>query len=315
MRLSSILLVSALGLTACHAYQPPAAPSAPTDSAASTVPTRLVLTAGSRSDQQVDVTAQVLSADGHGVPNIALGFTIGAGTVTPSSGTTDSTGRVQAVAASTAQTTLTAVVNETIRASLTLLPSTPALSVTLFASTATVGSATTFSASVTGTPLGGPFVYAWTFGDGTTDQSSTGSTAHVYGAIGSYVASIHVTDGSGRAATASGSVSVTAVPPAPTPTPSPTTSGLVITLSCTPQNHGTATPCNVNATYNGTQLQASKITGVDWDWGDGFTDHTAVPVNSRNYVNAGSYIVFASATATTSDGSKTATASKSITVN
>ncbi len=309
-----LLILVALLTTACEPFQPPALPSPVVDPAASTVPTRIILNASSRTDQQLDVTAQVQSADGHGVPNVQVQFSIGAGTITPVLTKTDNTGMAKTLAASTASTTISAWISDTLRTSISVLGSTPELSASLVIPSATVGAASAMTARVIGSPLGGPFTYGWTFGDGGMDTTSTASVSHLYAQIGGYNVSVRITDGSGRTATASGIATVSPLPPPPEPPPAPAAT-LAVTVTCTPAAHGNATPCNVNASYGGTQLAATAITRVDWDWGDGATTPNGGVVSTHPYANAGSYLVFATVTATTMDGSKTATGSKAITVN
>jgi PKD repeat protein len=55
--------------------------------------------------------------------------------------------------------------------------------------------------------------YAWDFGDGT--SASTPDAAHVYGTVGTYTATLTVTDGSGRTSTATADVVVKNAPPRP----------------------------------------------------------------------------------------------------
>ena len=99
------------------------------------------------------------------------------------------------------------------------------------------------------------------------------------------------------------------VPPTPPPpTPAPT---LTATLTCTATMHGTATPCNVTASYGGTPLPGTVITNVNWDWADGTAlQSTATPINTHNYVQAGTYTVYVLVTANTPDGVRDATAMK-----
>jgi len=85
------------------------------------------LTASSRFDQQLDVSALVLSADGHGVPDISVAFNIGAGTVTPESMKTDSSGTAHARAVSTGRTTIAATIGGGVVASVEVLASVNAL--------------------------------------------------------------------------------------------------------------------------------------------------------------------------------------------
>ena len=102
--------------------------------------------------------------------------------------------------------------------------------------------------------------------------------------------------------------------PPPPETPTTPTTGLAITMGCKAATHGTPSPCNLAATYNGTPVPSTSFTSVDWDWGDGTAQMVAGPVGSRTYVQAGTYLVVPRATVTTVDGPKVATTSQSITV-
>jgi PKD repeat protein len=99
-------------------------------------------------------------------------------------------------------------------------PSAP-LTVALTVSTTTLGTPTTFFASVAG---GAPQRLSWSFGDGARDEGTSPSTGHLYAAIGSYQASVTVQDEFGRTASASAIAVVGAPAPAPMPTPSPSPS-------------------------------------------------------------------------------------------
>jgi hypothetical protein len=120
---SWLIVTAALLLPGCEAYDPPALTVAPTNPTVSTVATRIVLTAGSRADQQLDVSANVLSADGHGVPNVSVAFTIGAGTVSPTTVMTDQFGMAYTIAVSTGVTEIAATIGAGITSSVNVLPS------------------------------------------------------------------------------------------------------------------------------------------------------------------------------------------------
>lgn len=154
---------------------------------------------------------------------------------------------------------------------------------------------------------------AWTFGDGATGAANSGATNHTYGSAGTYPASVTATDTLGRTASSSALVTVNAaaVTPPPPPPPPPT---LAATLTCTPATHPATTVCNVTATYGGSTVPSGSVTRVDWDWGDGTTTLNGGVANGRAYVTAGTYTVFATVTATTVDGAKTATTSKVVLV-
>jgi pectin methylesterase-like acyl-CoA thioesterase len=105
----------------CDAYQPPV-PTIPS-SPASNTPTHIALNAGSRANEQIGVTALVLTADGRGVPNVSVGFAIGAGTIEPATAMTDQTGTARALAVSTSMTTIAATIGGGIVSFVDVLPS------------------------------------------------------------------------------------------------------------------------------------------------------------------------------------------------
>jgi hypothetical protein len=314
------LLASAVLLASCGDVHTPGqdvtAPSSttkPTPGAQAS----LVVNASTRSDQQLDITVQLLDGAGTGIPNVDVALSITGGTITPALAKTDASGTVKATAIASGTATLKATTGALTK-EISVIGSATPLSVSMSIPSVVVGTASTLNASVTGQPIGGAFSYAWTFGDGKSDTGSGGSIAHAYPGIGTYNASVKVTDGAGRTASNAAVATVTDVPVVVTPTPAPAaTKTLAATLSCTAQAHGTPTPCNVSVTYGGDVVASNAITSIVWDFGDGFTETVAnSPIRSRNYAQAGAYTVTATATATTSDGSKTAPiASKAITVN
>jgi hypothetical protein len=173
---------------------------------------------------------------------------------------------------------------------------------------------------------GGAVTSVWSFGDGASATTAPGvpGTSHVY-TPGVWLASVTITDAFNRTVTSDPvSINVAAPPvptptptPGPTPTPSPTPTPipvpmLLVTLGC-PVTTTLMQACNVSATYGGLNLLSTAITGVAWDWGDGTTSAT-FPLGSRGYAQAGTYLVTATVTASTVDGPKTASASKSVVI-
>lgn len=159
---------------------------------------------------------------------------------------------------------------------------------------------------------------AWSFGNGVTQRTTTGETAYAYPAVGTFDASVTVTATDGRTATAHQPVTVSRrpTPPRPPPPPPPPVPTLDAVLTCTPRPALTPTPCNITVSYGGGTVPSSQVTGVTWDWGDGPPPaFTPGPVSSHVYPQAGSFTVLATVTATTSDGSKTATARTTITID
>lgn len=163
-----------------------------------------------------------------------------------------------------------------------------------------------------------PVSYAWTFGDG---AAATGNApTHTYQSEGVKTIRVTATDATGRTGTGYREIEVhrdralppSSVPPPsppPPPPPPPAAPALSVALTCTPNLHGTVSPCNVNVDYGGVLLPATAVTRVDWDWGDGQVTSNNGVVATHTYANAGTYSVFATVTAGTAGGLKTATVS------
>jgi hypothetical protein len=157
-------------------------------------------------------------------------------------------------------------------------PPTPpgALSVTLSTQDAIVGQANIFQANTRNAVF--PSVYVWAFGDGATFSGSTPSSAHVYGAIGSYAATVTVTDADGRTASAGTTATTTAVPPPPGP-PAAVPS-YTVTLVAAPTSVVINIPTTLTATAN-PQNGAPPVTSYDWDCdGDGTPETLDTPGNT-----------------------------------
>ena len=118
--------------------------------------------------------------------------------------------------------------------------------------------------------------YAWTFGDGGT--STTASGTHTYSAAGTFAVSVVVTDSLGAKGTASTSVSTTAINHAPTVTMKLTMSG-----------------ANATAVLTGYDADNDAMT-YSIAWGDGATSTGANATHT--YSTAGSFTVTATVTDT-----------------
>jgi hypothetical protein len=125
MKSHALILTASLLVPACTGVVPPPPPTAPTDIAASTVPARVSLTASSDFSAPLAVAAQVLSADGHALPNVPVAFSIGAGDITPQTTSTDASGVARASATVPGTTTISAAIGRGIGSSITVLASQP----------------------------------------------------------------------------------------------------------------------------------------------------------------------------------------------
>lgn len=159
----------------------------------------------------------------------------------------------------------------------------------------------------------GPATYEWAFGDGGIDTTELGSAGHVYGQPGQYAASVRLTDRDGRVSTASKLVTVANRPAQPRE-PRPPTPGFEGRMTCTAGDVGDNTGCQVRVSYKGNALPPSAIQNVDWEWGDGEVGPGNRPAENHVYDVAGTYHVWAEITASTSDGTKTTSATTAVTI-
>lgn len=282
-----------------------------------TAPASIRLTLSSRADRTYDVTATVLTADGHFVKDVALTFALDGGNVTPEHAITNINGMAQAVASAASSTTLTVTAGDlTASTHVDGVPST----LILYGLSMTAGETASFTVIgfVSGTS---PTVAtSWTFGDGGTAVSANASTSHRYPRAGSFTTTVMATDAQGRSGSTSALVSVSAAPPPPAPPPpAPPVppSALSASVTCTPAAHvptpptppGSPTFCNVSATYGGAIVPASTITESRWDWGDGTaldvqTTSPTIPLGAHSYQRVGTYTLIVEISATTADGVK-----------
>ncbi len=82
----------------------------------------------------------------------------------------------------------------------------PAASATASPTTTDVGSSVSFAATVTSGGQGGPYVYAWQLGDGST--ANTQAPSHAYLSAGNFTACVNVTDSTGMQSTVPGCAQV-----------------------------------------------------------------------------------------------------------
>ena len=167
--------------------------------------------------------------------------------------------------ASTAQAvTVTNVAAPTV--TLAVAPSPPA-----------AGQVATFTATATPASGHGIGSYAWDFGDGTT-QTTTGPTVtKTYSIVGTYVATVTVTDDLGQ--TASVSLQFTIVG-----------SGVTASFTSSPTDPKTSTTVQFNGVAS-TASAGVTITTWDWDFGDGSTARTTAATTSHMFGDAGTYVV------------------------
>lgn len=257
--LATVLL---MGVVGC-ASQLPTRPDAVTP-AVQTTPASIRLTLATRPDRTYDVTATLLTADGHFVPDVALVFAMDVGSVTPETAMTNRAGVAQAIAATTSSTTLIVSAGSVTASThvegvpgpvpIPPIPPTPPTplpppSVGLAPVTATAGTAAFLTV---GSFMGGGLPVAstiWAFGDGGTGSATGGSISHTYQAAGSFTASVTATDSQGRRASTSAIVTVQAAQLAATLTSTPAATMIGGTLTFTAAVSQLAQPTEAVTAY------------------------------------------------------------------
>jgi PKD repeat protein len=135
-----------------------------------------------------------------------------------------------------------------------------------------------FDASSSQAPANNPIVsYAWDFGDGETDTTTTASTTHEYDEARPYVVRLTIADQFGRTAT--------------------TTRTVTVEEGDGPEANFTFSPTtpepNARVNFNASSSTASsgrRIVSYRWDFGDGTSAGSGVQV-SHTYTRVGTYTV------------------------
>ena len=300
--------------TGC-AYKSPVAPVTPSPTPSSAAASIRAATS-SRNDYTTAVVATVLTADGHFVAGIPIGFATTSGTVSTSLTTTDANGSATTIVTSAANTTVTITIGllttsvQVVGASAPstgapLPPTTPppppsVTPIAIINAPSTAATGTSINLGVSGPALGQTWL--WNFGDGTTAQTSAFTTTHTYGTAGIYNITVSA------AGVTTGNASITVSNPAGSAAPT-----LAVTVTCTATAHATPVVCNVSAvTYGTTTIPSASVTAVSWDWGDGNRGAGLFAINT--YANPGTYTVVTTVTAPTIDGAKTVMVTKSVAV-
>lgn len=306
-------IVIVLCSPAC-AYHAPDAPT-PILPIADSVP--MTLSLGSHVDAgRVLVTAKVQNVHGTPLSGVMVQFATEAGSFDPASLSTGGDGQASTVltASSAAAVTATAgalTAHTLIQpAPITVpLPTPPSsapipqpgpsngpLSVSLTAGDVILGTQTIFAANVKGGPAVG---FVWNFGDGSSFNGTSATTAHTYGSVGSGLAQVTVTDATGQRASATAPFSVNPVPPPPPPAAAPTP-GLTATLTASSRTVVTGGTLTFTAAV--TNLGSDTISAYQWDLdGDGKFESTttAATRTSVAYTTAGLFTAHMQATTST----------------
>lgn len=153
-----------------------------------------------------------------------------------------------------------------------------------------------FDGSASSSPNGTITNYSWNFGDGTTAQGA--SVSHLYPLVGSFNAVLTVTDSAGKTATSS-NIAITVSAALGNPTASFTTN---VTTGNAP----------LSVSFNGSASSSpnGSINNYSWNFGDGTSGNGANV--SHTFNAAGS---FNAVLTVTDSAGKTASTSKTITVN
>ena len=195
-------------------------------------------------------------------------------------------------AAGTSASTAQAVTVATVVA-----PAAPTVTLAVSPNPPIADQAATFTA--TAAPATGHAIvsYAWDFGNGTTSTTTGPTVTKTYTVVGTYVATVTVTDDLGQTASVSASFTIIS-------------RGVTASFTMSPTNPIPAQTVNFNVVAS-TGAGGSTISAWSWNFGDGLTDESEEPTTSHAYTLAGAYIV--RLTVTDSSG-RTGTTTQTLTV-
>lgn len=300
-----------VGVTGCAYTGTPTAPTPVTTTSTATAGL-LRLTASTRPDFSLLMTAEVLTTTGAPVSGQSVTFSTAAGSIAPAAATTDANGFATAIATVTGTVQVSARVAGCASCAADvrvmggkpadLIP--PSVSFGRASQSIDTGSSAVFSliTSGTATPV------SWNFGDGSTTTSTSASQLHAYRAAGTYTASVTCRDAQGVTVTASTLVYVT--DPIVATVPRPTLS-VEFTYPTTPTQY-VFLAANEGARFAvRTSVVGSPVAIVYFDFGDGARDEFHNATSFHGYAQRGTYTV----TVLVQDGfGRTATATSTVVV-
>ena len=157
--------------------------------------------------------------------------------------------------------------------------------------------AATFTATTTVATGHSISSYFWTWGDGNTQTTSEPTVAKTYAVVGTYVATVKVTDDLGQTGTGSKTFTIVG-------------SGVTASFTSSPTAPSTVTTVQFNGVAS-TASGGATITEWKWDFGDGTETTASVATTTHVFDTAGTYVV--RLTVTDSDG-RTGTVTANVTV-
>ncbi len=117
--------------------------------------------------------------------------------------------------------------------------------------------------------------YAWDFGDGNVDTTTTGSASNLYNTAGTYVATVVITDDAGATASCNGNIIIEEQP-----------ANLELSCALLPTEGSVDEELILN-------VEGSKdLIAFAWDFGDGNVDTTTTGSMIYSYTKAGTYTIF-----------------------
>lgn len=144
----------------------------------------------------------------------------------------------------------------------------PSVQISTAPNNVVLGQSNSFIAIATGRDL----TYTWNFGD--QEYAIGASVSHAYTTVGTFTASVTVTDRIGQSSYETRTINVAPPPPVANFTAAVSYNGYVSFDAST-----------------STADSSTSLTTYSWDFGDGTTDATSYSQDSHNYTNTGTYAV------------------------
>ena len=228
----------------------------------------------------VNVTAAVTDVSGNRLPGVPVSFSADVGTLGSTSVVTDSLGEAKTTLTTNRESVVSASAGAVAAVSFTVRANTaPSASLGVTTTSPVVGQATVFSVTVT---AGSSTITGVTmnFGDGKTQPlgatAGTSTVSHIYSLVGTYIASVTVTDAGREEVTGSAVIVVKAAPP------------INVNLTASPSRAAVGEVVTFTATASGS---AVPIDRYEWNLGDSTTATTSGSAITHVYSTAGTLTV------------------------
>ncbi len=155
-------------------------------------------------------------------------------------------------------------------------PAAPTVTLSVSPTSPVAGQQATITATATPATNHNVVRYDWTFGDGTTQSTTSRSVTKTYSVAGTYTITVTAVDDLGQSGSASASLTVT--------------TGISVVITASPTNPRIGQTVRFDGSGS-TTASGATITSYTWDFGNGLTASSSSPVATTTYATANTFTV------------------------